>query len=136
MPNMHSTKTYQELEMLLGREAADKMVAAYRGQEIHIPYVKSLPESHNLVKILGLEVAKRLCHYWGGTRLSAPMQYAKTIEARNSAIVKKYKSGIDSNALATEYGISSRQVRNIITQHNNAKAKQVYERMQYQLFER
>lgn len=136
MPNMHSTKTYQELEMLLGRDAADKMVTAYRGQEIHIPYGKGLAETHKLVKLLGMEVASRLCHYWGGTTLSTPMQYAKAIKQRDSGIVSQYKAGVDSNALASEYGISSRQIRNIIQKHNDAQARIAYELMQYQLFER
>lgn len=131
----HTTKTYQELEMLLGHDAADKLVATYRGQELHIPRPDNLASTHKLAVLLGIDVAKRLCHYWQDSVLTLPMQLAKTLNQRNDSIIKKHKAGMTSNELAKEYQITSRQVRNIITAHNNSQAKKAYARMQYQLFE-
>lgn len=135
MPNHHNTKTYQELEMLLGHDAADKVVAAYRGQELYIPEPAKMSDNHKLVLLLGMDVAKRLCHYWQGGILTLPMQQAKKIAKRNASIVRKHKAGIDKSLLATEYGLHVRTVRKIVEKHNNEQAKQAYARMQYQLFD-
>lgn len=136
MPNRHNTRTYQELEMLLGHDAADKMVTAYRGQELYIPEPCKLSDGHKLVKLLGMEVAQRLCHYWQGNILTLPMQQAKNLAARNASIISKYKAGVDKAALATEYTLHVRTVRKIIEKYHNDQAKKAYARMQYQLFER
>lgn len=135
MPNRHNTRTYQELEMLLGHDAADKMVTAYRGQELYISEPCKLSDGHKLVKLLGMEVAKRLCHYWQGNILTLPMQQAKNLAKRNASIIHKHQAGIDKAALATEYGLHVRTVRKIIEKHHNEQAKAAYARMQYQLFD-
>lgn len=135
MPDRHHTKTYQELAMLLGQETADKLVTAYRGQELHIPPIKKLTTNHRLVLLLGDDIARRLCHYWGNTTLTLPMQLTKKIKQRNASIVEQYKAGATSNQLAAGYAITSRHVRKIVQQHNDAQAKETYARMQYQLFD-
>ena len=48
------TKTYQELEMLLGHSAASQLVSAYRGQELYIPESTKLNDGHKLVWFFGL----------------------------------------------------------------------------------
>lgn len=135
MSDRHNTKTYQELAMLLGHDAADIVVTAYRGQELYIPESAKLDDNHKLVVLLGLDVAKRLCHYWQRSILTLPMQQKKILAKRNSEIVSKYKAGIDKGALATEYGLHVRTVRKIIENHNNELAKQAYARMQLCLFD-
>lgn len=134
MPNL-VTKTYQELEMLLGHDAADKVVAAYRGQELYIPEPSKLHDNHKLVSLLGFDVAQRLCHYWQGNILTLPMQQAKLLAKRNACIVSKHKAGVDKGKLATEYGLHVRTVRKIIEKHHNERAKKAYARMQLQLFD-
>lgn len=131
----NATKTYSELEMLLGHEAADKVVAAYRGQELYIPEPSRLSEAHKLVMLLGADIAERLCHYWQGNILTLPMQQKKILAARNASIVRKHKAGIDKGALATEHGLHVRTVRKIVEKHHNEQAKKAYARMQLQLFD-
>lgn len=135
MAENYHTKTYQELAMLLGHDDADTLVRAYRGQEMHIPPIKKLADSHRLVLLLGADVARRLCHYWGDTTLTLPMQLTHRLQPRNESIVEKYKDGMTSNQLAAAYGITSRHVRNIVQKHNDEQAKKAYSRMQYQLFD-
>lgn len=134
MPDL-VTKTYQELEMLLGHNAASQLVSAYRGQELYIPESTKLNDDHKLVMLLGLDVAQRLCHYWKGSILTLPMQQKKILAKRNNEIVNKYKAGTDKSALATEYGLHVRTVRKIIENHNNELAKQAYARLQLCLFD-
>lgn len=135
MHNRHNTKTYVELEMLLGHDAADTVVAAYRGQELYIPEPTKLDDNHKLVVLLGLDVARRLCHYWQGNILTLPMQQAKTIAKRNADIVLKHKAGTDKGALAAEFGLHVRTVRKIIANYHNEQAKAAYARLQLSLFD-
>ena len=135
MPNRHSTKTYVELEMLLGRDAADVVVTAYRGQELYIPEPSKLDDGHKLVLLLGLDVARRLCHYWQGNILTLPMQQAKALAQRNADIIIKHKAGMDKGELATEFGLHVRTVRKILAHYHNEQAKAAYGRLQPCLFD-
>lgn len=135
MPNRHNTKTYVELEMLLGHDAADVVVTAYRGQELYIPEPSKLGDNHKLVQLLSLDVARRLCHYWQGNILTLPMQQAKALAQRNADIIVKYKAGTDKADLATEFGLHVRTVRKIIANYHNEQAKAAYERLQLCLFD-
>nr|WP_313976172.1 Mor transcription activator family protein [uncultured Psychrobacter sp.] len=135
MPNSHNTKTYVELEMLLGHDAADKVVAAYRGQELYIPEPAKLNDSHKLVALLGLEIARRLCHYWQGSILTLPMQQKKLLAQRNAEIIKRYKAGADKGEIAALFGLHTRTVRKIIANYHNDKAKAVYARLQLSLLD-
>ena len=129
------TKTYQELEMLLGHDAADKFVAAYRGQELYIPEPAKMTDKHSLVVLLGADVAQRLCHYWQGNILTLPMQQALLLAKRNADIVAQHKSGTDNAVLAAKYNLHVRTVRKIIAKHNNQLAQQAYARLQLCLFD-
>ncbi|WP_199508602.1 MULTISPECIES: Mor transcription activator family protein [unclassified Psychrobacter] len=134
MPNL-VTKTYQDLEMLLGHEAASKLTEVYRGQELYIPAPDKLSAGHNLVVLLGNDQAQRLCHYWQGNILTLPMQHKKALAERNAAIIEKYKTGTGKGALATEYNLHVRTVRKIIENYYNQQAKQAYNRLQLCLFD-
>lgn len=129
------TKTYQELEMLLGHDDANKIVNACRGQELYIPAPKKLKESHNLVQLLGMDVAQRLCHYWQGNILTIPMQQAKILAARNRAIICENKAGANPSILAKKYSLHVRTVRIIIEKYHNELARQAYVQRQLQLFD-
>ncbi len=135
MPNSHNTKSYVELEMILGQEAAEKLINAYRGQEVYIPAADKLHGEHKLVKLLGLDVALRLSHYWHNTILTVPMQRAKTIAQRNAEIIKRYKSGTDKGEIAALFGLHTRTVRKIIANYHDDKAKAVYARLQLSLLD-
>lgn len=135
MPNRHNTKTYVELEMLLGHDAAEKLINEYRGQEVYISAADKLHDEHKLVKLLGLDVALRLSHYWHDTILTLPMQQAKTIAQRNAEIIKRYKAGADKGEIAAMFGLHTRTVRKIIANYHNDKAQAAYARMQLGLFD-
>ncbi|WP_131669811.1 Mor transcription activator family protein [Psychrobacter pygoscelis] len=132
--NSRVTKTYQDLTMLLGVDAADKLVAEYRGQELYIPE-PSRAADHKLSELLGDETARRLCHYWQGDILTIPMQQAKKIAARNAEMIKKHEAGTDKSALAKAYNLHVRTVRKIIEQYYNEQARAAYKRQQLQLFD-
>lgn len=129
------TKTYQELEMLLGQADAQKILAAYKGRELYIPAFNKLDDDNDLIVLLGADVAKRLCHYYHDTTLTIPMQTAKLLAKRNHSIVTKSKAGAEAGKLAAEYNLHVRTVRKIIRKHKNNEHKKTFERMQMQLFD-
>ena len=129
------TKTYQDLEMLLGQSDTDQIMAAYRGRELYIPLFEKLSATSDILVLLGADVAKRLCHYYGNTTITVPMQTAKLVAERNQKIIKKHNAGIDAGAMAAEYNLHVRTVRKIILKHKNDKNKAAFARMQMQLFD-
>lgn len=135
MPDRYNTKTYRQLEMLIGHDAAEKVVDAYRGQELYVPPPEKINDDHKLVKLLGIDVARRMCYYFQGSPLTLPMQQKKILAKRNSEIISKYTAGTGKGTLATEYGLHVRTVRKIIKNHDNELAKQAYARLQLCLFD-
>lgn len=129
------TKTYQDLEMLLGQSDTDQIMAAYRGRELYIPLFEKLSATSDILVLLGADVAKRLCHYYGNTTITVPMQTSKLVAERNQNIVKKHDAGEQAGALAAEYGLHVRTVRKIILKHKKDEHKKTFERMQMQLFD-
>lgn len=129
------TKTYQDLEMLLGQSDTDQIMAAYRGRELYIPLFEKLSATSDILVLLGADVAKRLCHYYGNTTITVPMQTSKLVSIRNQNIVKKHDAGEQAGALAAEYGLHVRTVRKIIRKHKKDEHKKTFERMQMQLFD-
>lgn len=129
------TKTYQDLEMLLGQSDTDQIMAAYRGRELYIPLFEKLSATSDILVLLGADVAKRLCRYYGNTTITVPMQTSKLVAERNQNIVKKHDAGEQAGALAAEYGLHVRTVRKIILKHKKDEHKKTFERMQMQLFD-
>ena len=131
----NNTKTYQQLEMLIGHDATEKVVAAFRGQELYMYAPDKIDDSHELVQIIGIEAARRMCHYFYGSHLTIPMQRAKNTAERNAEIAQKYKAGTRKSALAKEYNLHVRTVRKIIENYSNEQARAVYARRQLRLFD-
>jgi len=67
----------------------------------------------------GFDLAKRMADYYGGTRLYIAKLANMTRHQRNSEIVSKYRDGTRPSAIAKEYGLSERQVFNIIRRYRH-----------------
>ncbi|PID48442.1 MAG: hypothetical protein CR991_11835 [Proteobacteria bacterium] len=129
-----TTQTYDELAMFLGNEVADVIVGAFRGQELYVPVENKLCNEHKLVRLLGFENAKRLCHYYASQVITIPMQQAKRIAERDKEIVARYEAGVKKSTLAGEYGLHVRTIRNIVSRHYQRLADEAYQQNQLCLF--
>jgi Mor family transcriptional regulator len=101
-----------EIQALLGNEAARRFVAAFRGQVIVVP--KRMSHGHKIAVVIGYEAALELSRRMGGVHLNVTTGYRAKLLARNEEIRAYRRQGMKINELATRYSLTSRQISNII----------------------
>ncbi|MFW2176638.1 MULTISPECIES: Mor transcription activator family protein [unclassified Moraxella] len=131
---MAVTTTYQNIAMVIGEESAQKLIGNFGGTELYVHTCDRLPPNHQLVTILGEEVAKRLCHYYGGRVLDVPLNKQAVIKNRNAEIIKLAKDGVCPNDLAKRFTLHVRTIRKIIEKDIKERANAVYAMRQFSLF--
>ena len=99
-----------ELEELLGRDGLETLSASRGGRRTYIP--SRIRDGHWLEALLGRERAERLAFRYGGCQLDIPLRPSP--EERNSRIRDLRPAGRSVSAIASETGLSERQVRNIL----------------------
>ncbi|BGI52004.1 MAG: hypothetical protein HamCj_03570 [Candidatus Hamiltonella defensa (Ceratovacuna japonica)] len=107
----------QEMTDLLGPALTCKLGQSMGGARVYIP--KKIQANDPLALLLGGQDAERLCAYYAGTVLDLPSKYFfRTV--RNHHIHQDYHSGTLTGSradhLALKYGLSRRQVLNVIRQ--------------------
>lgn len=106
-----------ELTTLIGEEAPALIVKYFGGTEIHIP--QRPRDGSQLVAVLGLGRAEKLCAYMGGTVLHVPVRptdkEVNTLAIRNREIFDRWKRGDKRADIARDYGLTTRMIRYIVT---------------------
>ncbi|MGU3398145.1 hypothetical protein ACLBWS_00110 [Brucellaceae bacterium D45D] len=97
---------------LLGEELFDRIRDAFGGMEISIPYLRTLSDSHILVKRLGWDDARSFCENFNGGRIYIP-QKEKSSWTRDQYIINAINRGIPRNEIAQALGISTRALRRV-----------------------
>ena len=102
-----------ELLRVLGPEGLRRLQEAHGGERV---FVASRPsEGQFLVELLGVEAALRLALRWGGQRIYVSVRKTSDDEQRDIAIRRDRRElGLPASRLATEYGLSERQVWRIL----------------------
>jgi Mor family transcriptional regulator len=103
-----------ELQELLGNEAARRFVAAFRGQVIVVP--KQMNHGHKIAVVIGYEAALELSRRMGGIHLSVTTGHAAKLLDRNNEIRAYRKQGMEINELAQKFGLTARRISSIINQ--------------------
>ena len=74
-----------------------------------------LPEAHRrLSEVIGIEAMIRLCEAYGGAPLYIPKLDALNAARRDERIRAEY-DGMNTQALARQYGVSSRTVQTVVS---------------------
>nr|WP_235661266.1 Mor transcription activator family protein [Candidatus Hamiltonella defensa] len=109
------TNLLQEMTDLLGPALTCKLGQSMGGARVYIP--KKIQANDPLALLLGGQDAERLCAYYAGTVLDLPSKYFFRA-VRNHHIRQDYHSGnltgSRADHLALKYGLSRRQVLNVI----------------------
>lgn len=98
----------QDIAHLLGLADALKLVEHYKGTSMWVP--SEFKPDHILVKIVGHKPAVKLILAYGGELLEVPKCEDAVRAVRNGEINLSDKS---QSALAREYNLTVRQIRNI-----------------------
>lgn len=107
----------KQLKEVIGEEAPALIVKYFGGTEIHIP--QKPRDGSQLVAVLGLGRAEKLCLFMGGTVLHVPVRpqgkEANTLAIRNREIFNRWKRGDKRADIARDYGLTTRMIRYIVT---------------------
>ncbi len=99
-----------EVVEVIGLPAALRLAEGLPGVRVYVPERAS--EDHRLVEILGREAADRLCSHYATENLYIPRCIHAIRAVRNLAIYRQRHIG--AATLAMRYGLTDRQVYNII----------------------
>lgn len=103
----------QELADLIGLPGTLKLVEAYGGVRLYVP--KKIDAAHELARLIGLDHATTLAETYGGEdHFDIPRAVAATRAARDSRIRADRAAGMTHRELALRYGLTERQIRNIL----------------------
>lgn len=99
-----------ELAELLGPEGLRALSEARGGRRARIP--RAVPTGHWLETAVGADAAARLSFRYGGCRLYIPRN--PPTADRDRCILELRRLGLSAARIASEVGLSDRQVRNVL----------------------
>lgn len=101
------------LEALVGRAGALALIHVWGGGRVYVPLPGNLHDDHPLVAALGWGLARTLAERYGGGVLEVPRGAVYTRWLRDRELRARLRAGEALEALAAEYGLCERQLRNI-----------------------
>ena len=111
--------TFDNLVTVLGREAAEKLVAAYGGIRIYVP-VRAAPEGA-LAALIGHAAAEAFSRYYGGERFDVPIAKRGQRVLRGE-ICRLRCDGMHATAIARALGCTRRYVFRILADQQMSEA--------------
>jgi len=106
------SQTGQGLAAIIGLPLTLKVIAEYQGRKVYIP--ASAEKGSNLVKVIGMDAVDQLGEFYGCERISIPMERDLRRKIRDRKLIKKHRDGCHVNQLAKDFGLSARQVWQIL----------------------
>lgn len=105
----------REMTELIGLPATMQIVQRHGGTRLWVPaLIETLAPDHKLVKLVGMAAARTLSEQYGGETLEIPKAERALRAIRDKAIREQWPAKSQSQ-LATEYNLTERQVRTILS---------------------
>lgn len=105
----------REMTDLIGLPATMQIVQRHGGTRLWVPaLIETLAPDHKLVKLVGMAAARTLSEQYGGETLEIPKAERALRAIRDKAIREQWPAKSQSQ-LATEYNLTERQVRTILS---------------------
>lgn len=102
----------REIARLVGLDALRKLSARWGGVRLYVPLAENLGAEHPIACEIGLDAGLKLANAYGGEQ---GIDIARCVEAarrlRNAELLAQDAS---QRSLALRYGLTDRQVRNIV----------------------
>jgi hypothetical protein len=103
----------RELTELIGPDATQSLIAAFRGHYLWVPEV--ITPDHPIAQAIGHGPAQALSQRYRDSRILIPMGYAHRIRQRNQQIIAAHQSGASIPDLVTQFDLSPRRLREILS---------------------
>lgn len=104
----HLPRSAQEISELIGLPGMLKLIDHYGGRRLFVPM--HLRFDHKLARLLGEDVALKLCRAYGGSDLEIPRVPLR----RHAALIADFNSGKSYGWLAAHYEMTERNVKHIL----------------------
>lgn len=115
-------RTFQDLSVVLGVDAALKICSVFGGSEIRISRRDS-PDMMSIRELVGEEILGKLIAYAAGDRLYIPMQSSRLRHERNRRIAELKSQGLSAAEICRtftfSYRLSERHVYAILAEHEH-----------------
>ncbi len=102
--------TAEQVDQIIGKRV--RLALAHARESVYIP-LNPKPSSP-LAAMVGLGNAVKLAQVFGGGMVHLRKDASERIERRNAEMKKAAQLGATQRALAKEYGLTTRQVSNIL----------------------
>lgn len=115
----------RDLAGLIGLPATLRLVEKWGGvMRLYVP--RDIAADHELARVLGLDAARALSARYDGDYLPSVPRCADALrQARNRALLRRRAEGASPAILALEFGITERQIWNILASARAAGPQQV-----------
>lgn len=122
-PMQNRYGTTEHLISVIGEEAMERLIAAYRGQSLRIPKTVESIMFHELCDTIGQQAAEPLILEFGGNEVYVPKAHLVRTYRRHDAIRAEFDQRTRTEsatqaikALARKHDLSERQIHNILKQ--------------------
>ncbi|MBF0399976.1 MAG: hypothetical protein HQL90_04340 [Magnetococcales bacterium] len=103
--------SFKNIEEVIGRECAIKLVNAFGGNNISIP--KAMHSDHRIAVVIGYESAIKLAGHFGGETIYIPSMMGIRKRERDKKLLEDFDKGMSVSQLSAKYKVSGRTVSNI-----------------------
>lgn len=110
-PNGPRHSRFADLSRLIGKAAAEKLVAHYGGRRINIP--TTMPPRHKLAQTIGHAKAKLLARAYGGTWLVVPVGPASFQKKKQDRALALLAEGRTIKDITRLTGLSDRSIQRL-----------------------
>ena len=111
----------KQVEARFGEPAALAVANSYSGRCVYVP--ATMTQDHPIARELGLELAAGLAELYGGEMLDVPRCSELERERRNDRLVKAREAGATISELVVRFGLSRRQVFNVLADHRDSSGE-------------
>lgn len=110
---MTADEVFEQAKEVVGYAAAIELVRAWGGGDLYLP--DDIAPDHPISLRIGEAEAFSLCESFGPGNIPLP-SYRTILIKRRNAVIRNRASTSTQSSLASEFGLSIRQIRNILSE--------------------
>jgi len=126
---MKIPKSLEWISLAIGADATNRLLLQYSGRRVFFPSAKNLKRDHQLVSILGWDIAYKFCQTvqaqdGSGDRVVFPSTYtlSEQLKEERDAVIRKMREyKFTKNEIGLVFDLCRRQVANITNKPDKPK---------------
>lgn len=103
--------THEDLAQIIGFSSTLRLAAYYGGRNLTVP--RNVSEQTVLAKVIGVAAARMLSAEYAGECMAVPTLHLAEVELRNAKVLDQLRSGMSTDVVAANAGLSVRRVQQL-----------------------